>query len=77
MFSEQHCWLSRVAAEENILQSYIEIRLLNCENIPVVKIFQCILLLVKLPHEIEIFFLQFIVDIDFIYENKITSLNVR
>lgn len=44
-----------VAAEENILQSYTEIRLLNCENIPVVKVFLCILLLVKSPHEIEIF----------------------
>lgn len=29
----------RIAAEENILQSHTEIRLLNCENIPVVKVF--------------------------------------
>lgn len=43
----------RIAAEENMLQSHTEIRLLNCENIPVVKVFLCILLRVKSPHKIE------------------------
>jgi hypothetical protein len=44
----------RIAAEENMLQSHNEIRLLNCENIPFVKVFVYILLLVKSPHKTEI-----------------------
>lgn len=35
----------RRAAEEDILQSHTEMRLLKCENIPIVKVLLCVLLL--------------------------------